>query len=47
MRQLVAINAVIIVMDLGLLGLEAASLYILQVTFKGGSPHRLSSLALD
>lgn len=35
MKQLVAINALIIVMDLGLLGLEAASLYILETMLKG------------
>lgn len=35
MKQLVAVNAVIIVMDLVLLGLEAASLYILETMLKG------------
>lgn len=35
MRQLLAINAVIIAMDLGLLGLEAASFYILETMLKG------------
>ena len=35
MQQLVGINAIIIVMDLGLLGLEAASLYILETLVKG------------
>ena len=35
MQQLVFINFVIIVMDLGLLGLEAASLYILETLLKG------------
>ena len=35
MRQLLAINAVIIGMDLGLLGLEAASYYILETMLKG------------
>lgn len=35
MKQLVAVNAVIIAMDLGLLGLEAASLYILETILKG------------
>lgn len=35
MKQLVAVNAVIIFMDLGLLGLEAASLYILEIMLKG------------
>ena len=35
MKQLVLINAIIIVMDLGLLGLEAASLYILETLTKG------------
>lgn len=35
MQQLVLINAIIIVMDLGLLGLEAASLYILETLVKG------------
>lgn len=35
MQQLVLINAIIIVMDLGLLGLEAASLYILETLTKG------------
>ncbi|KUI69155.1 hypothetical protein VM1G_04754 [Cytospora mali] len=35
MKQLVAVNAVIILMDLGLLGLEAASLYILETMLKG------------
>lgn len=35
MQQLILINAVIIVMDLGLLGLEAASLYILETLLKG------------
>lgn len=35
MKQLVAVNAVIIFMDLGLLGLEAASLYILETMLKG------------
>ncbi|KAK4539593.1 hypothetical protein LTR36_010529 [Oleoguttula mirabilis] len=35
MKQLVAINAVIIGMDLGLLGLECASLYILETLLKG------------
>lgn len=35
MRQLLAINAVIIAMDLGLLGLEAASYYILETMLKG------------
>lgn len=34
MRQLVAINVLIIIMDLGLLGLEAASLYIMETIFK-------------
>jgi hypothetical protein len=35
LQQLVLINAVIIIMDLGLLGLEAASLYILETLTKG------------
>lgn len=35
MRQLLAINAMIIAMDLGLLGLEAASYYILETMLKG------------
>ncbi|KAI7027111.1 hypothetical protein D0867_00350 [Hortaea werneckii] len=35
MKQLVIINAVIICMDLGLLGLECASLYILETLLKG------------
>jgi len=35
MIQLVAINIAIILMDLGLLGLEAASLYILETLVKG------------
>jgi hypothetical protein len=35
LQQLVLINAVIIVMDLALLGLEAASLYILETMTKG------------
>jgi hypothetical protein len=35
MYQLIGINVLIIVMDLGLLGLEAASLYILETIFKG------------
>ncbi|KAK7737371.1 hypothetical protein SLS53_006675 [Cytospora paraplurivora] len=35
MKQLVAVNAAIIVMDLALLGLEAASLYILETMLKG------------
>ena len=35
MYQLLAINVLIIVMDLGLLGLEAASLYILETIVKG------------
>lgn len=35
MRELVIINLVIIIMDLGLLGLEAASLYILETLVKG------------
>lgn len=35
MKQLVLINTIIIVMDLGLLGLEAASLYILETLTKG------------
>ena len=35
MQQLLLINAVIIVMDLALLSLEAASLYILETLFKG------------
>ncbi|KAK5114049.1 hypothetical protein LTR85_010355 [Meristemomyces frigidus] len=35
MKQLVTINAVIIGMDLGLLGLECASLYILETLLKG------------
>jgi hypothetical protein len=35
MQQLVVINAIIIVMDLFLLSLEAASLYILETLFKG------------
>ena len=35
MKQLVFINAVIIIMDLGLLGLEGASLYILETLLKG------------
>ena len=35
MQQLIFINAVIIIMDLGLLGLEAASLYILETLLKG------------
>lgn len=34
MYQLIAINILIIVMDLGLLGLEAASLYIMETIFK-------------
>jgi hypothetical protein len=34
LHQLIAINVLLIVMDLGLLGLEAASLYILETTFK-------------
>lgn len=35
MSQLIVINALIIIMDLGLLGLECASLYILETIFKG------------
>lgn len=35
MKQLILINVVIIVMDLGLLGLECASLYILETLLKG------------
>lgn len=35
MRQLVIINFLIIILDLGLLGLEAASLYILETLVKG------------
>ena len=35
MYQLLAINILIIAMDLGLLGLEAASLYIFETIFKG------------
>ena len=35
MQQLIFINVVIIIMDLGLLGLEAASLYILETLLKG------------
>lgn len=35
MRQLIFINAVIIIMDLALLGLECASLYILETLLKG------------
>ena len=35
MQQLLLINAIIIVMDMALLGLEAASLYILETLFKG------------
>jgi hypothetical protein len=35
MYQLLAINVLIIIMDLGLLGLEAASLYILETIVKG------------
>ncbi len=35
MQQLIVINAIIIVMDLLLLSLEAASLYILETLFKG------------
>ena len=35
MYQLIAINALIIIMDLGLLGLECASLYIMETIFKG------------
>lgn len=35
MQQLIIINVIIIVMDLGLLSLEAASLYILETLFKG------------
>lgn len=35
MIQLVAINVTIILMDLGLLGIEAASLYILETLVKG------------
>jgi hypothetical protein len=35
MYQLIGINVLIIIMDLGLLGLEAASLYIFETTFKG------------
>jgi hypothetical protein len=35
MKQLITINVVIIVMDLGLLGIECASLYILETTVKG------------
>ena len=35
MKQLVLINAIIIIMDLGLLALEAASLYILETLVKG------------
>jgi hypothetical protein len=35
MWQLLAINVLIIIMDLGLLGLEAASLYILETIVKG------------
>lgn len=35
MKQLILINAVIIGMDLGLLGLECASLYILETLLKG------------
>jgi hypothetical protein len=35
MRELIFINALIILLDLGLLGLEAASLYILETLVKG------------
>lgn len=35
MQQLIVINAIIILMDLGLLSLEAASLYILETLTKG------------
>jgi hypothetical protein len=35
MKQLIAINAIIIIMDLVILGLEGASLYILQTLLKG------------
>jgi hypothetical protein len=35
MKQLITINVVIIIMDLGLLGIECASLYILETTVKG------------
>ncbi|KAK4615934.1 hypothetical protein CLAFUW4_10259 [Fulvia fulva] len=35
MKQLVFMNVVIIVLDLGLLGLESASLYIMQIMLKG------------
>lgn len=35
MKQLVFINVVIIILDLGLLGLECASLYILETLLKG------------
>jgi hypothetical protein len=35
MNQLITINVVIIIMDLGLLGIECASLYILETTVKG------------
>jgi hypothetical protein len=35
MNQLIIINVVIIIMDLGLLGIECASLYILETTVKG------------
>lgn len=35
MKQLIIINAVIICMDLGLLGIECASLYILETLLKG------------
>lgn len=35
MKQLIFINVVIIIMDLGLLGLECASLYILETLLKG------------
>ena len=35
MQQLIAVNVIIIIMDLALLGLEAASLYILETLTKG------------
>lgn len=35
MRQLILINVIIIILDLGLLGLECASLYILEILLKG------------
>ena len=35
MQQLIFVNALIILLDLGLLGLEAASLYIFETLFKG------------